>query len=780
MAPVTICPCCSINLDELALLVRLNGHEEPLEPRQSNLRNALRLAAIGSTIWLGGMAQPHAHAQTSAASSTAGATRQAHHSDQADERTSFQTGARWDPMLQLPSDVAMVYGVGTDPGPRIKLWKEQGYIVHVMTGVAWGNYQDYLYARFDGKRHVDEAQTDRHGKVISHGGDVYYMCPGPTFGNYLAQRVLVAIEAGALSIHLEEPEFWTRAGYSEGFKRAWQTAYGEAWSPPHSSPDAQYRTSRLKYALYRDALKQVFDAVRADNARMGRKTRCYVATHSLVNYSHWNIVSPESSLLSVGADGFIAQVWTGTARTPNVYEGVLQERTFETAFLEYGSMVAATRGSQGRLWFLHDPVEDDPNHSWEDYRTNWERTVVASLLWPQTARYEVAPWPERIFHGKYPTVDRSHRKPGEPVQREPIHAAYATELLTVMNALNDMDQPRVDWEGSGTLGLGIVVSDTMMFQRADPAPSDPHLGSFFGLALPLVERGMPVEPVQLETAAVPGNMAKYKVLVMTYEGMKPMDKAANQAIADWVKAGGSLVFVDDDRDPYNQVKSWWNSGGAESFRTPRESLFALLGLSPDAAVGTHAVGKGNLIFEAASPAALSYRKDGGDRVRTLVRLACESAKVDYHETNHLVLRRGPYVIAVGLEAPPSAATHELRGRFIDLFAPQNPIASSVKLTPGRVCLLYDVDRVRDTFPCVLSSACKTFEEQTTPEGRFQFQVRGPDRTESLVRIGLRKAPRQVTLDGQPLAGDSWTWDAATQVLLLHFPNKASARQIFIE
>ena len=343
---------------------------------------------------------------------------------------------------------------------------------------------------------------------------------------------------------------------------------------PIPPPTPSTASSRLKYALYRQALKQVFDAVRADNARTGRQTRCYVATHSLINYAHWGIVSPESSLLAVGADGFIAQVWTGTARTPNVYEGVLRERTFETAFLEYGAMVAATRGSQGRLWFLHDPVEDDPNHSWEDYRTNWECTVVASLLWPEVARYEVAPWPERVFHGSYPTVDRKHRKPGEPVKREPIKQAYATELLTVMNALNDMDQPEIDWD-CGTRGIGIVVSDTMMFQRADPDPSDPHLGSFFGLALPLLERGMPVEPVQLETAATPGSLARFKVLVMTYEGMKPMDAGANQAIADWVKAGGALVFVDDDRDPYNAVKSWWNQAGlARSPHAPRGALLA--------------------------------------------------------------------------------------------------------------------------------------------------------------------------------------------------------------
>ena len=47
-----------------------------------------------------------------------------------------------------------------------------------MTGVAWGEYQDYLYGRFDGINHEDEAQTERNGNKMGHGGDVYYMCPG--------------------------------------------------------------------------------------------------------------------------------------------------------------------------------------------------------------------------------------------------------------------------------------------------------------------------------------------------------------------------------------------------------------------------------------------------------------------------------------------------------------------------------------------------------------------------------------------------------------------------
>jgi hypothetical protein len=109
------------------------------------------------------------------------------------------------------------------------------------------------------------------------------------------------------------------------------------------------------------------------------------------------IVSPESSLLGVGADGYIAQVWTGTSRTPNVYNGVKKQRT---------------------------------------------------------------------------------------------------------HALNEMQQPAsaVRWESAGTQGIGVLISDTLMFQRVAPEPSDENLGQFYGLALPLLMRGMPVEPVQIESA----------------------------------------------------------------------------------------------------------------------------------------------------------------------------------------------------------------------------------------------------------------------------------------
>jgi len=61
---------------------------------------------------------------------------------------------------------------------RMETWRKHGYRIHVMTGVAWGQYQDYLTGKFDGTNHEDEEQTDRRGVRHSHGGSVYYMCPG--------------------------------------------------------------------------------------------------------------------------------------------------------------------------------------------------------------------------------------------------------------------------------------------------------------------------------------------------------------------------------------------------------------------------------------------------------------------------------------------------------------------------------------------------------------------------------------------------------------------------
>ena len=688
------------------------------------------------------------------------------------ERTSFQTSKGWSEQGNLRADVAMVYGIDNSLPERINSWRDRGYRVHLMTGVSWGNYQDYLYGRFDGTNHEDNAQTDRDGKKISHGGDVYYMCPAENFGAFLCVGVQRGLDAGVDAVHLEEPEFWARAGYSEGFKREWQSYYHEPWQAPHESVDGQWRASKLKYFLYRRALQQVFHHIKAFNERTGRKVRCYVPTHSLINYAHWCIVSPESSLAKLdGCDGYIAQVWTGTARTPNHFRGVRKERTFETAFLEYGAMQNLVRATGRSVWYLNDPIEDDPRHDWADYRGNWESTLVASLLQPEVWQYEVAPWPERVFGGRYPRNARRE-------DRKSISPEYASELQVVMQALADMKQTEVQWD-CGTRGIGVLVSDSMMFQREQPTPSDPNMAQFYGLALPMLKRGIPVTPVQLENVTLPGFLDEQRVLMLTYQGQKPMSAEVHPALAAWVRKGGVLVFVDDDKDPYNRVREWWNEDG-KSQRIPRQHLFAALDLKENAfakdPVPMMPVGQGAVIWlrESPVPFALSAKADA--RLAGVMKTAAGRAGLKWKETNFLALRRGPYVIGAGLDESVELKAKELKGRFVNLFDPELKVRRSVTLAPGVRVLLLDLDAAKSTQSRLLASACKALPAKCD-DGQLAWTAEGVGNTPAIMLISTAKPPRSIQLDQQPL--NSFTYNAAEGLLYLRFPNEARPRSLVV-
>jgi len=685
------------------------------------------------------------------------------------ERTSFQTGKAWTSEGDLRSDVAIVYGIDTNLPSRIETWRAHGYRIHVMTGVAWGQYQDYLYGRFDGINHEDEAQTDREGHKIGHGGDVYYMSPGTNYGKFLCVGVQRALDAGARAIDLEEPEFWDRAGYSEGFKREWKSYYHEDWQPPDSSVDARWRASKLKYFLYRRALQQVFDYIQDYNRRTGQDVHCHVATHSLLNYAQWCIVSPESSLERLkGCGGYIAQVWTGTSREPNRYAGEVRSRTFETAFLEYGAMQNLVRASGLPVWFLNDPVEDNPNHDWTDYRQNWESTLTASLFAPDISKFEVAPWPERVFGGRYPRA-------AAPEDRQPIPAAYATELQTVFNALNDMNQPHIKWD-CGTAGIGVLISDSLMFQRGQPTPSDPYLGNFYGLAMPLVMQGIPVTPVQLENDAEPHYLDNMRVLFLSYDGQKPLSPEVHVPLADWVKRGGVLVFCDQDADPYLKVREWWNSDGMH-YATPREHLFALLGVDSTLTPGQfNRVGKGGLIWLRERPADLTVSKEGAAQIVAVAKLAAGKAGLKWRETSYLSLRRGPYLIAAGLDSATEGQPHLLHGRYVNLFDPGLQVQKEISLVPNSHWFLIDLDAARTGRPHLLAAACKALPHGQSP-GQISFTIEGVDKSPAIMLFESAKPPQGVTLDGNPVS--QFEYSAQDQLLWVHFENDAAPHELVL-
>lgn len=717
--------------------------------------------------------------------------------DRREEKTGFQESAPYRDSYDLQTDFVMVYGIDDTMPERIRQWKERGYIVHLMTGVAWGQYQDYLNGLVDGRDHWDEAQTDRDGDRIIHGDtpDVPYMVPTLSYTNFLAGQIRIAVDEGVEAIHLEEPEFWVDGGYSEAFKREWRLYYREPWSAPHSSPDAQFRASKLKAYLYTRSLDRLCAEMK-DYALTahGRDLRFYVPTHSLINYTQWRIVSPESALIELpSVDGYIAQIWTGTARTPNVYQGVRKERTFETAYLEYGIMQELVRGTGRRMWFLHDPIEDNPNHTWNDYRQNYKRTVTASLLHPDVFHYEVSPWPRRIFEGKYPPADGSGK--------ETIPPDYATLLLQVMHTLGHMEQAPDGTEQEESR-IGVLIADSAMFQRvkmgeaasASPGKYDGtnpegfekqgdtellDFSPFYGLALPLLKHGIPVRPVQLDNVRrFARYLNDYRVLMLSYEFMKPEYPDLHYALAGWVRNGGALVYVGHDADPYHGIRSWWNEDG-QQYASPREHLFEQLDVKAESGRGVYRSGKGVLAYLPVAPEECAKSFEGAESLRSIVREAiaalgdpacCWQPKPDFR------LRRGPYIIAAALDESVADSAVMIPGPVVDLFEPLLPVRREVQISPGEQVFLFDLDRGRPAEGVVACIAASSRIESLEQSGEsFRFRPKGPEGILAAARFYCPKQPSSATRECRGRSDAiPFVWDAPSSTVLLSYEHCSDA------
>lgn len=683
-------------------------------------------------------------------------------------KTTFQTSRGWMPEIDNRADAVMVYGVGGNPSDkgrgkktleeRIASWKERGYKVDFMTGIAWGEYQDYFTGEWDGKWHLDEGQVNAEGDTIWHGHMVPYIVPTENYLEYFKERhIKRVIDAGITSIYLEEPEFWARSGYSEAFKREWKEYYGTDWRPQDESPEATYMSGKLKYHLYYRALDEAFTYAEEYGRSKGLDVKCYVPTHSLLNYSQWKIVSPEASLASLPCvDGYIAQVWTGTSREPDYYNGICKERVFETAFLEYGCMASMTAPTGRKVWFLTDPIEDWPR-DWEDYRRNYQATFTAQLLYPQINSYEIMPWPERIYTGLY-------NKSKDSDEKIHIPSDYATMMQIMVNALQNM--PLAETQVSGTHGINVLMGNSLMFQRfpEHEGYDDPQLSNFYGMSMPLLKTGVPVGIVHIENLGFEKALKDTKVLIMTYSNMKPLDSKAHAYIAEWVKAGGNLIYAGRDDDPFQTVSEWWNKDG-NNYASPSDHLFSLMGISSGPSAGDYKFGKGKVHIIRQDPKEFVLEKNGAEPLIGAVEELCGGS---IEKKNNFILERGMYLLAAVLDESVSPEPLKLDGRYIDLYDPSLPICQNVEVRPGVQRLFIDLSKVRKDSPMILAAASRA-ENETLSGRTFSYVAKSPAATVNVSRVLLPAAPKSLKVNDKECL-DMTCWDESSQTYLLTFDN----------
>lgn len=697
------------------------------------------------------------------------------------EKTSFQTSSPWRPEIDVRSDIAIVYGAGDRAGmtfeQRVQSWRDKGYQTAFMTGIAWGEYDDYFLGKWDGKNHLGDGQVTQKGDTIWHGKNVPYVVPVASFIEYMKKGVVKkVIDVGITSIFLEEPEFWARAGYSAAFKEEWQKYYGFPWRPQHESPENTYLSNKLKYQLYYNAIREVSSYAKEYGRSKGLAVKVYIPTHSLVNYSSWSIVSPEASLASLpGVDGYIAQVWTGTSREPTFYNGKRKERVFENAFLEYGSMVSMTAPTKRKMFFLTDPIEDRAR-DWQDYKQNYQATFTAKLLYPMVADYEVMPWPERIYTHPY--------KLANSAERVLIPRYYSTQMQVMVNALNSM--PVSGNRVSGSKGIGVLMGNSLMFQRfpTHNGYEDPQFSNFYGQTFPLLKLGVPVETVHMENLSYPATLKDIRLLIVSYSNMKPMSAQVHQQLAEWVKKGGVLVYCGRDDDPYQHIMEWWNTGD-QKFSAPSEHLFQVLKIKPSSGDQKFKVGKGSVYVVRKNPKEF-VMEPGGDAqfvalVKQLYENDAKAGKLIFK--NSLYLERGPYDIVSVMDESVSNEPYIINGPVIDLFDPQLPVLSKKIIAPGEQALLYNLSRVKDkSRPQVLASASRIYNEKVG-SNEYEFVSKSPSKTNNSIRLLLPSAPRETLLtdrNGKNVSDVKSSWDAASKTCFLSFENDPEGTKVKVK
>ena len=696
------------------------------------------------------------------------------------ERSAFQTGSPWIPEIDARPDIAIVYGSDDRKGmtfkERVQSWRDHGYQTHFMTGIAWGGYSDYFSGKWDGINHLGVGQVKMNGDTIWHGKNTPYIVPEKSFIEYFKSEVIrKVIDAGITSIFLEEPEFWAKAGYSAVFRKEWQHYYGFPWRAQDKSPENTYLSNKLKYQLFFNAIREVSAFAKEYGKSKGLAVKVYIPTHSLVNYSSWEIISPEASLASLpGIDGYIAQVWTGTSREPIYYNGLKKERVFENAFLEYGSMVSMTAPTGRKLFFLTDPVEDRPR-DWSDFKNNYQATFTAQLLYPMVNNYEVMPWPERIYTHPYQIANRK-----EPVL---IPNYYSTQMQVMTNALNDM--PLSATKISGSSGIGVLMCNSMMFQRFPSHDSyeDPQFSNFYGQVMPLLKMGIPVQIVHLENLSFQESLKHMKVLILSYSNMKPMNPEVHHYLADWILKGGVLIYCGRDDDPYQSVMEWWNTSG-NTFKSPDEHLFKFLGIQIRSGLSKSTAGKGRVYFLAKNPKEFVIESKGGNELLNITREAFETdaggGKLELK--NNFYLERGPYDIAAVMDESVTRNPLVINGPVIDLFDPQLPVLTHKTVNPGEQAFLYDPERVPDkSKPQVLASASRIYDEEFGRKS-YSFVSKGPLKTINVMRILLPGKPGTITIkdsNNNEVPVMKISWDKLSGTCFLSCANQPNGIKVFI-
>ncbi len=627
-------------------------------------------------------------------------------------KTTFQANTLFSEVYNIHTDSVMVYS-SNDPN-FISWYKSGDYVVDMMIAINRGG-KDYLDRD---KSNYDDIQKDSGGNYIVHTADVqWYMVPSEDWIEYAWEVLLkpVVEKYHPQSIALEEPEMWIRSGYSEAFKQEWENYYDEPWQAPNSSAAANLKANLLKTYLFERILVELSSRIK----ELSPGTQVYIASHSTVNYTAWAINAGLNTYLATDAiDGVIGQTWADTHNSAFAYNGASVRDNFTNAFIEYCSYVDSVEGTN--FYALADPMADGKSYVEADLQYIYRQSVAAQLMQPEISRFQVLPWVQRAYAN--------------------VSADYRTVQSQIFEMLNNIGGQEITMS-AGTPGIAYLASDSLSWMNAGSGWALSTANGMYGICAPLVRDGIPVKMKAMEQIYTAKDLEGVNLLVVSFDSSVPLSEEVNIAIADWVKAGGTMLYVGG----HNQ---YWNIDDyffwAEDV-TPLDNLFGHLGLdvtvkttsptltatltSPDSALMeivdgirvpasytnytvsfegaenpilrsgstvlgfTEDVGRGSVVVIGLPSALYSGFEGGSSLMRALTEYALQFTEYEYVSTPVMVTNRGNYTIAHSF-----GKDEYLAGAYIDLFDSNLSVLQDPDIPENDSLILYNIDNIKLDVP----------------------------------------------------------------------------------
>ncbi|MBN1441912.1 MAG: hypothetical protein JXA90_04335, partial [Planctomycetes bacterium] len=576
--------------------------------------------------------------------------------------------------------------------------------------------------------------------------------------------------AGADAVLPEEPLAHAHTGYEESFRAMWAARYGRPWEPESASPWARFLTAQLKNERYVELEQRLALVARAESARAGRRIGFVIPIHSIYSNVAAGLVAPLGTSLDIeGVDGYVGQVWTGPVNWALVHYDSPQKTFFQSAYALYDYFVELVRDSGKRLWLLSDPVEDDPRHEWAEFSEWYRHCVVAKLLFPEVTAFEAMPWPDRIFLPGYATGG------GTPAPEQ-----NRIEILSALQVLQEVPGEGIlQAGGEMPKRVGVALGDTLLWEKN----AFPPLQGVYGLILPLLHAGVPVSAAIAERWNDARYMARFGVVILSYEDWKPLRASFHRDLIAWVRGGGSLVVLgapedlpggpaDADQEDEGAAP-WWRR---EGFASPLHHLLAELGLDLEQK-GERAIGKGRAMRHPISPRRFGDPAAARGEYLPIVDRALRAGggAEGLATPGTFCLRRGPFVVAHAASAP-----LRIEGSLLDVFAPDFPVLDGVRLEPGSSGLYRDVtDALRSAKPRVLHATHRLMREESGA-AELRIHLRGPAETPAAVRIfraGRKLAAVSARSSGGTEIEAQAREDGAT--LAVRFPNDPAGATLVV-